>query len=139
MDPGRPTTPPRPSASGHVLIVDDDPQVLQWLHEALTEQGYEVHTARNGLEGLAAVRQQQPAVILLDLMMPVVDGAGFMELYRRVPGPHAPIVVLSVAAGRYRPDALAHAEEVLAKPFSLDRLLQIVGEHAGGPTAAPHL
>ncbi len=114
------------TTAGCVLVVDDDPQILAMLKEALQEDGYDVATARNGIEAMKAVRRRQPDVILLDLMMPVVDGAGFMELYRQVPGPHAPILVITAAAGRYRSDSLEHARDVLAKPLSIDRLLAAV-------------
>ena len=106
------------TTAGCVLVVDDDPQILAMLKEALQEDGYDVATARNGIEAMKAVRRRQPDVILLDLMMPVIDGAGFMELYLQVPGRHAPIIVITAAAGRYRSDALGHAQDVLPKPFS---------------------
>ena len=101
------------------------------LQEALQEDGYDVATARNGLEAMKVVRRLRPDVILLDLMMPVIDGVGFMELYQQVPGPHAPIIVITAAEGRYRSDALGHARDVLPKPLSLDRLLTAVRQHIG--------
>ena len=119
---------PDPPA-GRVLVVDDDPHILAILQDALQEDGYDVATARNGMEAMTVVRRLRPDVILLDLMMPVVDGAGFMELYRQVPGPHAPILVITAAAGRYRSDSLEHARDVLPKPLSIDRLLAAVRQH----------
>src|SRR5437016_11901287 len=67
-----------------VLVVDDDPDILQTLALCLSTEGYGVAMASNGQEALEILRQQKPACILLDLMMPVMDGWQFVsELEQR--------------------------------------------------------
>jgi two-component system, chemotaxis family, chemotaxis protein CheY len=110
-----------------VLVVDDDAAIRQFIQMALEGSGYEVATAEDGQEALAAVRTSPPRVILLDMRMPVMDGWAFTRAYRETPPPHAPIVVLTAArdAGEYASDVAADA--FLAKPFNLRELLGLVG------------
>lgn len=115
-----------------ILIVDDDEAILEFMSEALNDEGYEVTTALNGAEGLAVAARLPPDLILLDMRMPVMDGWEFARKYRETPGPHAAIVVITAAR-----DAAASAQQIgaqgyLAKPFSLDALLEIAGRYAGG-------
>ena len=109
-----------------VLVVDDDAAIRQFIQMALEGSGYEVATAEDGQEALAAVRAAPPRVILLDMRMPVMDGWAFTRAYREMPPPHAPIVVLTAArdAGEYAGDV--DADAFLAKPFNLRELLGLV-------------
>ena len=107
-----------------VLVVDDDPDILDALSEILEVEGYQVDRARNGREALQRLEQAAPDLVLLDLMMPVMDGWEFA----RSLGPEArpPIIVLS--ADR---NVSAKAREIgalgwLAKPFELSELLAAV-------------
>ena len=122
------------SAGGvRVLVVDDDAAIRQFIQMALEGSGYEVATAEDGQEALAAVRATPPRVILLDMRMPVMDGWAFTRAYRETPPPHAPIVVLTAArdAGEYASDV--DADAFLAKPFNLRELLGLVGRLVAGP------
>jgi CheY-like chemotaxis protein len=108
-----------------ILIIDDDPAILGTVAEILHDEGYSVRTAGNGLEGLAALEQQLPALVLLDMRMPVLDGWGFVQALRER-GLRVPFVVLTAAQ-----DARRWAQEVgatgfLAKPFDLVELLAVV-------------
>lgn len=69
----------------HVLVVDDDDDVQQLMTKFLTEEGFEVRCASNGEEGLRAVAEDLPDVVLLDLMMPVMDGMTFLTELRSNP------------------------------------------------------
>ena len=120
-------------ARARVLVVDDDEAILEFIGEALADEGYEVLTALNGEEALALAvgSNPRPDLILLDMRMPVMDGWDFARAYHDLPGPHAPIVVITAAR-----DAATAAEEIgaagyLAKPFSLQELLDLVGRFAG--------
>src|SRR6185369_3954551 len=62
-----------PEARPQILVVDDDPDILEALSEILEAEGYEVDRARHGQEALARIEQRRPDLILLDLMMPVMD------------------------------------------------------------------
>lgn len=110
-----------------VLVVDDDPDILEALAEILEVEGFESRRARNGREALEKLGPQTPDLILLDLMMPVMDGWEFAQKLRAIPDfAPPPIIVLSadrnVAAKAGELGAVAH----LSKPFELEDLLQLV-------------
>src|SRR5437879_3914888 len=100
-------------AAPEVLIVDDDPDILEALSDILESEGYAVRRARNGQEGLDAVAAQAPRVVLLDLMMPLMDG---VELARRL-GPKIPIIVLSADREAQGKAKTIQAYGCLDKPF----------------------
>jgi DNA-binding response OmpR family regulator len=107
-----------------VLVVDDDPDILDALAEILEVEGYDVQRARNGREALQRLEQGLPDLVLLDLMMPVMDGWEFARSL--APGARPPIIVLS--ADR---NVSVKAREIgalgwLAKPFELSELLAAV-------------
>jgi two-component system response regulator MprA len=113
-----------PSDTSAVLIVEDDPGVRDALTRALRFEGYDVTTATDGGRALAQVEESEPDLILLDVMMPFVDG---LETCRRLRarGYDTPILILT-ALGEVgdRVDGLdAGADDYMAKPFSLDELL----------------
>lgn len=114
------TEPSRP-----ILVVDDDPSILMTLAEFLDIEGYPVETAQNGAEALASIEQKEPALVLLDMRMPVLDGWGFVEALHSS-GRRLPILVMTAAR-----DAQEWAREVnavgfLAKPFDLIDVLDAV-------------
>lgn len=107
-----------------VLVVEDDPSVRTALERALTYEGYTVATAADGAEALASVAAAEPELIVLDVMMPHVDG---LEACRRIRarGHTMPILVLT-ALGEVsdRVDGLdAGADDYMVKPFALEELL----------------
>lgn len=123
----------------HILVLDDDPTILSFLRESLQEEGYEVTTATNGREGLHQLHRQRYDLILLDLMMPVIDGERFVTELRRLGlAKEPPIILLSAdrnVAGKVRSLAVAAG---VPKPFSLDDLLILVERHLPvGPSDSP--
>jgi two-component system chemotaxis response regulator CheY len=115
-----------------VLVVDDDPDILDAICDILEGEGYRVARARHGVEALQRVEQETPAIILLDLMMPVMDGLAFAQALRqRQVSPHIPIVVIS-ADGNPQKAAAVGAQGYLAKPFDIDALLSQVSHMSGG-------
>ena len=122
--------------TARVLVIDDDEHILALLGEALGTEGYEVQGAMDGADAIGAIRRSRPDVILLDLMMPVLDGYSFLELYKQLPGPHAPVIVITAAARAARGEVAGKAEEVIPKPFSVDHVLQIVNRYTGRPADA---
>ena len=116
-----------------VLIVDDDPDILQTLALCLTSEGYTVLMASNGQEALDLVRQQKPACILLDLMMPVMDGWQFVHELDQRGLRKAPLLILSADRAVQGHASKLHADAYLAKPFDLDELLGKVSHLTGGP------
>ena len=117
------------AGGGPVLVVDDDAPIREVVDALLSEEGYEVVTAADGAAALARLRERPPGLILLDLRMPGMDGWAFARAYRRSPGPHAPIVVLTAAREAAERAAQIGADGVLSKPFDLDELLDLVGRH----------
>ncbi len=106
-----------------VLVVDDDPDILEAICDVLEVEGYRVARARNGQEALGRVGEERPRAILLDLMMPVMDGIAFAEALReRAGGERIPIVVISADGNPQRAVAVG-ARGFLAKPFDIDALL----------------
>jgi CheY-like chemotaxis protein len=109
-----------------VLVVDDDSGVRDSLVQLFEDEGYEVHSAENGLDALDRMKRIRPAIVILDLMMPVMTG---WELHRHMKSDPAlssiPVCILS--ASTTRPP---EAECVLHKPTTATKLLDAVHEHA---------
>ena len=125
---------PRPDRP--ILVVEDDPDLLALEAEILASAGYRVSTAVDGLQALERAEADFPALVLLDMRMPRMDGWRFAAAFRERFGNACPIVVVTAAE-----DARARAEEVgaagfLAKPFELDDVLGVVERHVGKPAAA---
>jgi two-component system, OmpR family, response regulator CpxR len=114
-------------ASGPILIVDDDEDCRAVVATLLQMHGYTVITADSGGDGLAVARERLPCLILLDLMMPVMDGRAFRAAQAKDPAiATIPTVVLSAHA-----EAPRIAEEIgalgcVGKPIAFERLLASV-------------
>ncbi len=117
------------SEQAPILVVDDDEDIRTFVEMILVDEGYEVLTARHGAQALELVREARPGLILLDVRMPVMDGRAFSRAYRQLPGPHAPIVVVTAAQDTAADVAAVEADGSLPKPFELDQLLDVVARH----------
>src|SRR5262245_58625304 len=123
-----------------VLIVEDESLISACLAEGLEDAGYQVDTAPNGAEALQRIDAARPDAVLLDLLMPVMDGLEFLNHRYAQPWLAAlPVVVLSAAGVPALRDATAlRATAVLSKPIDLDVLAAVL-EHVlrdlseGGP------
>jgi two-component system OmpR family response regulator len=119
------------SSEPYVLVVDDDPAIRGLVADALRDVGYSVDLAAHGREALEAMRARRPATVVLDLMMPIMDGFSFMEAcHTEQLCNNVPIVVISAAH-----DALRRIEEVpihacIAKPFDMDELIRTISRVA---------
>jgi CheY-like chemotaxis protein len=113
----------------NVLIVEDDPDILSSLAEVIREEGFEVHTAANGFQALAALERSRPDLIFLDLMMPVMDGWRFMEEVRqRFPALAAPIVLISAMHNLTDEARRLGVRHFLPKPYDLADVVRIAQE-----------
>ncbi len=105
-----------------ILVVDDKANVRQLLSEYLTRQGFKIVTATNGREALYAARHEMPDVILLDIMMPEMDGYEFLREYRR----ERSIPVIIITAREEETDAVLGlelgADDYVIKPFRMREL-----------------
>jgi CheY-like chemotaxis protein len=114
-----------------VMIVEDDVAIRETLRELLEEAGYAVVPACNGREALEHLSHRVPRLILLDLMMPVMDGWQFRDAQQRDPTlANIPVVVISADHGLERSAARLDVDGYLAKPFGLDALLAAVRRYA---------
>jgi CheY-like chemotaxis protein len=110
-----------------VLIVDDDPDLMELVRMMLCGAGYTVRCARNGRDALEAVSQRMPAVVLLDMLMPVMDGWQCARELQIRHGRTVSIVVMTAAEhARARADQVGGIDAVLSKPFDMDDLLRVV-------------
>jgi CheY-like chemotaxis protein len=116
-----------PSHSGFILVVEDDPGIREAISECLASEGLRVATATNGAEGLARFHAERPALVIVDLVMPVMGGAAFVEELRAGAGPLPPIVLMTAAAPSAQP--LPAVDEILPKPFAVQDLLSVVERH----------
>ena len=114
------------SGSKRILVVEDDESIRTFVQMALVDAGHEVVEASNGAAALALLGPAQPDVILLDMLMPVMDGWEFAQRYRQLPGPHAPIIVLTAARDSAQRADEIDATGVLDKPFRMQALLTCV-------------
>ncbi len=121
-----------------ILVVDDDPDILDAVSMILESQGYQVVTARDGVEGLANLKAEMPNLMILDLLMPKMDGFGVLKelqdprwsKYRNIP-----ILILTSVreeAGRRRYELETGLElgvdDYVEKPMAPDVLLERVGK-----------
>jgi len=120
--------------SGHrVLVVDDDPDIRDLLCAVLEDDGWEARPAANGKVALGVLEHWKPDLVVLDLMMPVMDGWTFADrLHERW---SIPIVVLSAANNVQAHAQRLGAAAVVPKPFDIAQLLPTLQTAAGGASA----
>lgn len=110
--------------ASRVLIVEDDPRIAASVRRALTYDGYQVTTAASGPEGLSELRRTSPDLVVLDLMLPEVDG---LEICRRIRESGDPVLILMLTARTAIAERVAGldagADDYLTKPFAHDELL----------------
>jgi DNA-binding response OmpR family regulator len=111
-----------------ILLVDDDPEIIESLRFALENKGYVVLVARDGNQGLAMAERETPDLVILDMMMPKRSGFLVLERLRRT---HlAPIRVIMITANegsRHKAYAeMLGVDDYIRKPFAMDRLVDSV-------------
>ena len=125
---------PAPNVDARILLVDDDPMVTQLLFDMLSLDGYQIDTAPNGLAALEKVEARRYDLILTDLHMPELDGAGlYRELAKRQIHPREKIIFLTGTAGTSEAHRLVQETglPLLLKPFNVSELLELVRKVLG--------
>lgn len=129
-------------SAARILAVDDEPELTDLMYYHLVRAGHEVTTAANGWEAIHSVRLHRPDVILLDLMLPDLDGFGVCEILRRDPRTATiPIIIVSAWASNDSRNLGLElgALDYITKPFSpqelVDRVGRLMRARAGSPTA----
>ncbi|MBO0780874.1 MAG: response regulator [Ktedonobacteraceae bacterium] len=119
-----------------ILIMDDDPTIADLLTEALADEGYETHMTTQSLRFYDALHEHQPDLVLLDLMMPYLDGRDELKLMAMGVGPQIPVIVVTafLEAGKeereLREGGVVH---IVYKPFDLEKLVALVKQTIGEP------
>ena len=103
-----------------ILLVDDEPDILEIVSYNLTAEGYDVFTAKNGLEGVAKAKKKQPHLVILDVMMPEMDGIEACELLRKTSGLENTVITFLTARGEDYSQMAgldAGADDYITKPI----------------------
>ncbi len=123
-------------AHSDVLVVDDDPDMVDLMLIVLEQAGYMARSARNGREALAAVAERVPGLVLLDMLMPVMNGWECAHELRSRYGNAVKIVVVTAAEHpRARAEEVG-ADDVLPKPFEMSNLLRVVARYVSSAGSA---
>jgi len=122
-----------------VLVVDDEPQVIWMLQFSLQAEGYATFAARDGRSALEEIRAHHPNLMLLDIMMPVMDGWAVLEQMQAIPPEDRPRVVVVSARSSLRDRTKAAelgADAFVSKPFNVDDLLAVLHGLSDSPADA---
>jgi DNA-binding response OmpR family regulator len=124
----------------NILVIDDDASIRRLVADVLDIEGYEVRTAEDGYAGLRAIEAERPDCVVLDVMMPGLDGHQVLQRIRATDGgPELPVVMLTAATD----DAQAWrawtegVDYFLAKPFDPDELLRYLAYLFTGAAPSP--
>ncbi|HXE41417.1 MAG TPA: response regulator [Candidatus Baltobacteraceae bacterium] len=121
-----------------ILIVDDEMDFIELLKFRLANLNYEFLIANNGVQALSVARQFKPALILLDILLPDLDGLSVCEILRRQPSTKKiPVIFMSALSGQVTKRTVAmQAEDFFTKPLDLPRLQLRIGELLRSETAS---
>ena len=118
-----------PAPKGRVLIIDDDESVHGVLTNMLTREGYSTRVARDGKEGLRIAREYRPDIIILDILMPGMDGWSVLSQLKTTPGlAEVPIILLTMLENKDMGFALG-AADYLTKPIDAAKLIPVIEKH----------
>jgi CheY-like chemotaxis protein len=116
--------------SKHILVVDDEQDVRDFLSDLLEDQGYSVRAAKDGVQAMEMIKEETPDLILLDLMMPRETGTDFYrQIHRKKEFESVPVIVISGLPGRYV--AVSKSVPVFDKPIDESSLLEEVKKAVG--------
>ena len=113
-----------------ILVVDDDPDIRSLIGRVLESEGYQVIGVEGGAEALSQVRNRLPDLILLDVMMPQVNGWDVLGELRGAAGPQTPVVVMTAGFEAQDRALSSGAQGYLGNPFDVDDMLSTVDAHA---------
>jgi DNA-binding response OmpR family regulator len=125
-----------------ILVVDDDPDMVELLRLALTDAGFSVRTAANGREALRKAQRSPPDLVVLDLLLPGMNGFNVCEQLRLNPATAAvPVLMITVLPGEFPRlvGAEAGANAYLNKPFRVEELVSCVGDLVRRPGASAEI
>ena len=127
---------------GKILVVDDEIEVVRLLKDFLTSKGYEVHTALNGAEAIALVKEVKPDIVLLDIIMPGMGGIDTLKEIKKIDPTTAVIMVTALIDEELANRAVKlGAFDYITKPINIDyletcvmvKMIYVLDERAGFP------
>ena len=127
---------------GKILVVDDEVEVVRLLKDFLTSKGYEVHTALNGTEAIALVKEVKPDIVLLDIIMPGIGGIDTLKEIKKIDPTTAVIMITAVIDEELANRAVKlGAFDYITKPINIDyletcvmvKMIYVLDERAGFP------
>jgi len=121
-------TEPKTTSPKRVLLVDDDPEIIEAIRYALESRGYKIFIARDGNQGLALAESEDPDLVILDMMMPKRSGFLVLEKLRRTRQVPVRVIMITANEGsRHKAYAeMLGVDDYLRKPFAMDKLVESV-------------
>jgi DNA-binding response OmpR family regulator len=118
----------RETTGKRVLLVDDDPEIIEALRYALESRGYQIFIARDGNQGLAMAEREDPDLVILDMMMPKRSGFLVLEKLRRTREIPVRVIMITANEGaRHKAYAeMLGVDDYIRKPFAMDKLVDAV-------------
>jgi DNA-binding response OmpR family regulator len=115
-------------AEKHVLVVDDDPEIIDSIQYALKARGFKVSIARDGNQGIAFAETKNPDLLILDMMMPKRSGFLVLERLRQNSEIPVPVIMITGNEGQRHQEyaELLGVSDYIHKPFTMDRLIESV-------------
>ena len=116
------------SAAKRVLLVDDDPEIIESIRYALESRGYQIFIARDGNQGLAMAEKETPHLVILDMMMPKRSGFLVLEKLRRSQDNPVRVIMITANEGsRHKAYAeMLGVDDYIRKPFAMEKLVEAV-------------
>ena len=116
------------TAKRRVLLVDDDPEIIDAIRYALESKGYQIFIARDGNQGLAMAEREDPDLVILDMMMPKRSGFLVLEKLRRTREVPVRVIMITANEGsRHKAYAeMLGVDDYIRKPFAMDKLVDAV-------------
>jgi DNA-binding response OmpR family regulator len=123
-----PAATPATKPGRRILLVDDDPEIVESMRAVLESRGYQILVARDGNQGLVLAEGEEPDLVVLDMMMPKRSGFLVLEKLRRSrPNPMRVIMITANEGSRHKAYAeMLGVDDYIRKPFAMDRLLESV-------------
>ena len=121
-------TEPKTTSPKRVLLVDDDPEIIEAIRYALESRGYKIFIARDGNQGLALAESEDPDLVILDMMMPKRSGFLVLEKLRRTRQVPVRVIMITANEGsRHKAYAeMLGVDDYIRKPFAMDKLVDAV-------------
>ena len=125
------------ASPGRILLIEDDREISSTISGVLSAAGYDVITAPNGIEGRRLIEEEQPALVITDMMMPRMGGFPVLEFLRTLENPPKVMMITANEGGRHKAYAeMLGVDAYLRKPFAMDVFLDTIARILEGEAPA---